>query len=96
MHVVVFVGLILLICFAAIELGLVASPFSRVKIVVSSGRVELAKGSIGPRARELATDIVRSSRVGSGFITVSSRGKVRFSRNIPHDIRQQLRNVLLL
>jgi hypothetical protein len=88
--------LVVLAAFAAVEAGLLPSPFARVKLIVNDKGVVVAKGSIGTNAKQLIADIVRTNGVVAGFVTVSSGGKVRFSRDIPHRIRQQLRNVILL
>jgi len=40
-------------------------------------------------------DILQEAQVKSGFIAITSEARVKFSRNIPEAIHQQLRNVLL-
>jgi hypothetical protein len=77
-----------------VESGVIPSPFSRVHLVVDNGKTVIAKGALGPRAKELVADIIREKSVGNGFITISRSGKVRFSSSIPSNIRQQLRNVV--
>jgi len=96
MHLILFVGVFLLVSFVAVEAGVISSPFARVKLIATRQGVAVIRGAVGPGSRQLIDDIFRSNGVATGFITVSSRDKVRFSRGIPHRIRQQLRNVILL
>jgi hypothetical protein len=93
---IAIVGVILFVLFAAVEAGVISSPFARVKLIATGEGVAVVKGTISSNARLLIADIFRSSGVANGFVTVSSRDKVRFSMGIPHRIRQQLRNVVLL
>ena len=75
---------------------MISSPFARLKVIATKQGAEVVKGSIGANSRQLIADIFRNGGVSTGFVTVSSRNKVRFSRDIPHSVRQQLRNVILL
>ena len=96
MRLIVILGFILFVAAVAVEAGLISSPFARVKVVATREGAEIVKGSIGANSKQLIADIFLNSDVSTGFVTVSSRNKVRFSRAIPHRIRQQLRNVILL
>jgi hypothetical protein len=95
MHILVLLALVV-ISVAIVEMGVVASPFSRVRIEIKAGTMRLVRGALSTRATQLLSDIIRDGNVGSGFITVSGTGKVRFSREVPARLHQQVRNVVAL
>jgi hypothetical protein len=93
MPILVMLALVV-IATAAVERGVIASPFSKVRIDIDGDSVRLVKGALSSRATLLMSDIIRDANVKSGFVTVSNTGKVRFSHQVPARLHQQLRNVV--
>lgn len=79
----------------AIELGFIAPPTASVLIEVKHGNVRLARGSLSPRALDHVADVLRDASVSDGFVAIGAGRRLSFSRQIPEDARQRLRNVLL-
>jgi hypothetical protein len=64
-------------------------------LVVREGKVSLAKGRLpGSATRELQA-IVSEAAIPSGTIHTDAAGRFHFSRHIPEEWHQQLRNVLV-
>lgn len=81
--------------FSAIWLGLIPPPGSAVLIRVANSSLDVRRGAVRSHARESASEILRDAGVADGFIAISHRNKVFFSRQIPAATHQRLRNVLL-
>jgi hypothetical protein len=94
MHMVVILVTVLAVA-ACIEMGVFPSPFCRLLVRIDSRGLSIERGSLPPRAREFLSDAIRSARIDRGFIAVSGANRVRFSREIPEECRQQIRNILL-
>jgi len=88
-------GAILLALWALVALGFVASPLSRTVIRIRRGEIRVTGADPGARAREHVADVIRDAMVMRGFIAISSRREVTFSREVPSEMRQRLRNILL-
>ncbi|HZP64854.1 MAG TPA: hypothetical protein VFB32_00975, partial [Rudaea sp.] len=71
------------------------SPFCRVLVRIRDGKVRIEKGDLNARAKEHVADVVRESRIETGFITISQGRSVTFSFGFPSALRQTLRNILL-
>ena len=80
---------------ALVVLGYVASPLSRTVIRIRRGEIRVEGAELGARAKEHVADVIRDAMLMRGFITLSSRREVTFSRDVPHVMRQRLRNILL-
>ncbi len=63
-------------------------------IVIRQGRVTVTKGHLRPPVLADVRALIETTRISRGHITVSHR-RVSFSRTIPRDLHQRLRNVLL-
>lgn len=88
-------GAVGLIGVAAIWLGFIPSPLAATLIRYCSGNLEVRKGSLLPHARAQVAEILASADVAKCFITVSEQKRVFFSRRVPTEIHQRLRNVIL-
>jgi len=80
---------------ALVALGVVASPFSRTIIRIRNGQIRVDGADLSQRAKEHVADVIRDAMIFSGFIRISARREVRFSREIPESVHQRLRNILL-
>jgi hypothetical protein len=94
MWVIVILGSILVVV-ALIWLGIVPPPHAETLIRIKRGQLHLSKGQLRAYAREHASEIFSSAGVSSGFIAILPHNSVVFSPQIPKEIRQRLRNVLL-
>lgn len=88
-------GVALLVLWLAISLGWWPSPIAATVIRIHAGKVAVTRGQLRSTTREDVAEVLASSGVRSGFITLSGAGHVRFSRSIPPTLHQRLRNVLL-
>ena len=88
-------GAIALLLWALVALGFFASPLSRTVIRIRRGEIRVEGAELGARAKEHIADVIRDAMVMRGFIAISSRREVTFSRDVPSEIRQRLRNILL-
>ena len=80
---------------ALIALGFIASPFSRTIIRIRNCQISVQGADLSTRVKEHITDVIREAMIFSGFVSLSSRREVRFSRDIPQSVHQRLRNILL-
>jgi len=81
--------------FFAFLLGFIAPPNARLLIKIHDGRLQVTRGQLRAQPREFISEILREARVTTGFIAITFYRRAAFSRNIPGQIRQRLRNVLL-
>ncbi len=79
----------------AMQFGLVAPPNPRILIKVHNSHLHITRGKLRAQSREFVTEILQQANITSGFIAITASKRASFSRNIPRDIRQRLRNVLL-
>ena len=86
---------IVLLLWALVALGIVASPFSRTVIRIRRGEIRVDGADPGARAKEHVADVIRDAMVMRGFIAISSRREVTFSRGVPPEVRQRVRNIRL-
>jgi hypothetical protein len=93
MVIYVVVGIVV-VALLAIELGFVAPPTASILIQVQGGAVHLARGSLSNSVLAHIDAILRDASVVEGFVAISAGRRLSFSRQIPEDARQRLRNVL--
>ena len=94
MWAIILLGLVA-VAFLAVWLGLVPPPHASTLIRIKGGRLLLRKGQLRAYAKEQVTDVLSNAGVSSGFIAILPQNSVVFSWQIPKNIRQRLRNVLL-
>lgn len=93
MLIVILIAIVVLI-FAAIELGFIPPFNARIIVRMSAGSLVFEKGRLEGNASEHVEAILREARVSEGFVAITS-GRVYFSRQIPPGVHQRLRNVML-
>jgi hypothetical protein len=64
-------------------------------LVIREGKVSLAKGRLPGSATKEIQGIVSDAAVSSGTIHADGAGRFHFSRHVPEELHQQLRNVLV-
>jgi hypothetical protein len=64
-------------------------------LVIRGGKVSLAKGRLPGGATREVQGILAVAAVASGTIHADGSGRFHFSREIPDELHQQLRNVLV-
>ena len=94
MPIIILIAIVVLI-FAAIELGFIPPPNAKVIVRMRDGSLVSEKGHLQGNASEHVEAILREARVKEGFVAMTSLQRVYFSRQIPRDIHQRVRNVLL-
>jgi hypothetical protein len=94
MSIAILIAIIMLIV-AAIELGFIPPLNARVILRMRGGSLVFQKGRLQGNASEHVEAILRGAQVSDGFVAITSGQRVYFSRQIPRDIHQRLRNVLL-
>ena len=88
---------------AAVALGIGLSiwlgfipVFGAVTLIrIRNGSLFVQRGQMRGHAKDAVADILQSKNVANGFIAITGDNKVYFSRQIPGEIHQRLRNVLL-
>ena len=94
MWLLALVGII--VAFAlAIEFGLIAPPTASILVRIRNGAVSMERGSLNPGIVDHIASIVRENDVREGYIAITRDRRISFSRMIPTDVHQRLRNVLL-
>lgn len=58
------------------------------------GKAMIEEGRLSPDERQQLQDIVRESPIAVGEILIARSGKISFSRRIPTELHQPIRNVL--
>ena len=94
MPIVIIVAIVALI-FAAVELGFIPPLNAQIVVRIRNGSLVFEKGRLQGNASEHVAAILRGARVSDGYVAITSGQRVYFSRQIPHDVHQSLRNVLL-
>jgi hypothetical protein len=94
MPIIILIGILVLIV-AAIELGFIPPLNATIILRMRNGSLVYEKGRLHGNAADHVASILRGASVNEGFVAITSGRKVYFSRQIPHDIHQRLRNVLL-
>lgn len=71
-------------------------PLHAVALIrIRNGVPVVKKGEVRSDALEHVSQVLRDAGVTGGFIAVMSDNKMEFSRTVPPQIHQRLRNVLL-
>lgn len=94
MPIVILIAIVMLI-FAAVELGFIPPLNAKIIVRMCAGSLVFAKGRLQGNASEHVAAILREARVSDGFVAITSGRRVYFSRQIPPEVHQRLRNVLL-
>lgn len=79
----------------AVLLDFVPPPHARVVIKIHNQQLRVTRGQLRAQPREFISDILRQAGITTGHIAVTHYNRAAFSRNIPREIQQRLRNVLL-
>jgi hypothetical protein len=79
----------------AVLLDFVPPPHAKIVIKIYSQRIKVTRGQVRAQPREFVSDILQQAGITTGHIAITYYNRAAFSRNIPRDIRQRLRNVLL-
>ena len=94
MLIAILIAIVMLIL-AAIELGFIPPFNARIVLRMRHGSLVFEKGRLQGNASEHVEAILRSAHVSEGFVAITHGQRVYFSRQIPRDVHQRLRNVLL-
>jgi hypothetical protein len=81
--------------FLTMLFGVVPPPDAKILIKIRHGQLRVTRGQVRAQSREFVVDILRQANVTNGFIAITYYKRAAFSRNIPRDTQQRLRNVLL-
>jgi hypothetical protein len=79
----------------AIQLGVIPPLTAHTLIQVRKGAVRVRRGRLSARTVQYVSDILGEHGVSHGYVAITHGRRVSFSRMIPPEIHQQLRNVLL-
>jgi Protein of unknown function (DUF3634) len=90
----ILIGL-LIVAVLLVWLGFVPPPHAVTLIRVRNGVATVKKGHVRSDALEAVSQILREAGVAGGFIAVMGDNKLVFSRKVPPQIHQRVRNVLL-
>lgn len=92
---ILIVGAIAILALAVMGGGLIPPPHATTVIRISGEAIDVRRGHLQVQAREHVAGILHDAGVTRGFIAMTSQGRVVFSRNVPEEIHQRLRNVLV-
>lgn len=94
MHLLLLIAIVLLL-FGAVEMGVIPPFHAAVVLRLRAGELRVERGSMRGEAAAHVAAILRDAGVRDGYVAVTRGHRVYFSRSIPTDAHQQLRNVLL-
>jgi hypothetical protein len=80
---------------AATSLGFVPPLTAKILIKIHHNHLHVTRGRLRAQSREFVTEILQQANITSGFVAITYSKRAAFSRNIPRDVQQRLRNVLL-
>lgn len=86
---------LLFVAVLLVWLRFVPPPHAATLIRIRNGIPKVTKGNIRSDALEHVSQILHEAGVVGGFIAVIGDNKLVFSRKVPPQIHQRLRNVLL-
>jgi hypothetical protein len=89
------IAALLALAFLAVWLGFVPPPHASTLIRIRDGAVQVRRGRVQSQAREHIAEILSDAGVSNGYIAITPGNSAAFSRRIPAQIHQRLRNVLL-
>jgi len=78
-----------------VKLGVFLPPHASLIIKIREGKPRVTRGRLQAQAMEFISDILQQAGVKKGFVTVGPGRWVAFSRDIPKEHRQRIRNILL-
>ena len=81
--------------FLAVLLDFIPPPHAKILIRIHEGQFKVTRGQLHAQPREFVTEILQHAHVTKGFIAITHSKRTTFSRSIPGEIQQRLRNVLL-
>ena len=92
--------LLIIVAFAivvllAVLLGFVPPPHTKTLIRIHNGQLRVTRGQVRAQAREFISDILNEAGVTNGYLAITYYNRAAFSRKIPRNVHQRLRNVLL-
>jgi hypothetical protein len=95
-----FIWIIIAVAIAAFAWGAFAygflpPPNAKTLLYFQQGAIHMKRGAVKPYAREHVVEILSEAGVTKGFIAITTANRVIFSRTIPANAHQRLRNVLL-
>lgn len=64
-------------------------------LVIRKGRLEIAKGRMPATNRLEAQDLLSDFKILTGTIHADGKGRYHFSTDIPAELHQRLRNILV-
>jgi len=79
----------------AVAVGFVPSPMAETVIRFRSGKISMKRGTLRSQVRDDLAEVLSGAGIAAGFICIDRAGRVSFSRAIPSELHQRLRNVLL-
>jgi hypothetical protein len=79
----------------AIEFGFIAPPTASILVRIRNGSVRVERGSLNPSIVDHIASISREHGIRDGYVAISRDKRISFSRMIPEDVHQRMRNVLL-
>jgi hypothetical protein len=79
----------------AVLLDFIPPPHAKILIKIHEGQFKVTRGQLRAQPREFISDMLQEAGIARGHIAVTYYNRAAFSRNIPGNIRQRLRNVLL-
>lgn len=79
----------------AIEFRFFPPPWASVILTIRQGTVRLKKGRLPQQLQERVSEILAEEKISHGFVAVTSRQRILFSRRIPAATQQRVRNVLV-
>ncbi|WP_193210719.1 DUF3634 family protein [Luteolibacter marinus] len=67
---------------------------SALVLVIREGRLEVAKGNLPAHSRRAVEELLAGASVRDATLHTDGSGRIHFSRQVPRDLHQRLRNVL--
>ncbi len=89
------VVVVLLAGYLAIEFRFFPPPWASVILTIRQGTVRLKKGRLPQQLQERVSEILAEEQIPHGFVAITNRQRILFSRRIPAATQQRMRNVLV-
>jgi len=71
-------------------------PFNAETLIkIRAGVPIVSKGHLLPHVKTSLAEVLGESRISKGFVAIVPGPRVRFSRSIPAQLHQRLRNIIL-
>ena len=75
--------------------GFVPPPHAITLIRVSDGKARISRGEMRPHAKIQVAEVLDEAGVSRCFIALLPGNRLCFSRSVPSEIHQRLRNIIL-